>query len=281
MWFVLVLMTALIFVLVRWYSLKRRFESLVQEGSHLKDRSIDFVANVSHELKTPLTSIVGYTETLESLMEKPSLTNDDRKQASYFLKRIQENTERLNRLIHDILELSRIEHPNTHLERSSFSPRDLFLEIQKRFAHRLEQRRQFLKVPSTNRLLMADRWLTEQAINNLVENAHRYCPEGSVIEILMDESDWEEDGRAYTRLTVADNGPGISQDDLSRIFERFYRAEKSRNRLLGGTGLGLAIVKHIMLSHGGFARAESRQGEGSRFSLYFPALKATSTGKSK
>jgi signal transduction histidine kinase len=116
--------------------------------------------------------------------------------------------------------------------------------------------------------LKADRWLLDQALTNLIENAHRYCSEGAVIEIrgrLI-----EENSRTYVEFSVSDNGPGIKAEDLPRIFERFYRVDKSRNRALGGTGLGLAIVKHIMLSHGGLARAESQPGQGSKFSLLFP-----------
>ncbi len=232
------------------------------EISAWKRHGSEFVANISHELKTPLTSIKGYTETLKTAIER------DPSRALEFLTRIEENTDRLSRLISDILELSRIEQPNVYLERVEFSLADLFNEIRDRFQFRLNQRQQILTFSAELANIRADRWLLEQALSNLIENAHRYCQDGAQISVVVESV--QESGKPYTMISVADNGPGINAEDLPRIFERFYRAEKSRNRLFGGTGLGLAIVKHIMMSHHGSARAESKLGEGSRFSLLFP-----------
>jgi signal transduction histidine kinase len=116
--------------------------------------------------------------------------------------------------------------------------------------------------------MRVDRKLLEQALINLIENAHRYTHDGAVIEV--DAKQIFESGRLWLEISVSDNGPGIPPEDIPRIFERFYRADKSRNREKGGTGLGLAIVKHIMLSHQGVARVESHAGKGTRFSLLFP-----------
>jgi signal transduction histidine kinase len=186
-----------------------------------------------------------------------------------FLTRIEENSERLSALVNDILDLAKIESPNMYLECERFDPAAVVDEIQKDFGHSLEQRKQSLVIRSNVKELYADRRLFEQALRNLIENSHRYCPDGSKIEIQSTTT--TEQGRNYVKFMVFDNGPGISPEDLPRIFERFYRADKSRNRLSGGTGLGLAIVKHIMLSHGGFVRATSEPLRGASFSMYFPS----------
>lgn len=259
------LLLCFVFVTFLLFKLKKLSAQIVSKEKEIQEwklRGSEFVANVSHELKTPLTSIKGYTETLKTAVLR------DPSRAIEFLSKIEENTDRLSRLINDILELSRVEQPNIYLDVSEFSIDKLFEEIRDRFQFRFSQRHQQLIMSSEAEMLRADRWLAEQAISNLVENAHRYCPDGS--KIVVEAKPVQEAGRHYVMIRVTDNGPGINAEDLPRIFERFYRAEKSRNRLFGGTGLGLAIVKHIMMSHGGNARVESHLGEGSTFQLLFP-----------
>jgi len=233
-----------------------------KEISAWKSHGSEFVANISHELKTPLTSIKGYTETLKTAISR------DTARATEFLTRLEDSTNRLSRLISDILELSRIEQPNVYLDRVQFYLEEFFEEIRDRFQFRLAQRHPVLSLTTEIKEIRADHCLLEQALSNLIENAHRYCQDGALISVLAESA--QEGGKHYVLISVSDDGPGINAEDLPRIFERFYRAEKSRNRLFGGTGLGLAIVKHIMMSHKGIARAESRMGEGSRFSLFFP-----------
>lgn len=262
--FTLIVLIAVILGLIwKLLDLRSELREQVQENDELRKRGSDFVANVSHELKTPLTSIKGYTETLKGMISK------DPEKAREFLTKIEENSERLSSLINDILDLSKIESPNIHLEVEKFSVQPLLDEIRDQFVHRLSQRQQRLVMNSEVEELAADRKLVDQALSNLIENAHRYCPEGALIEVVATKT--SEAGHSYSLFEVIDNGPGISQGDLPRIFERFYRADKSRNRLSGGTGLGLAIVKHIMVSHGGLVRASSEKGRGSRFSLFFPS----------
>jgi len=234
-----------------------------REIEMLKRRGSEFVANVSHELKTPLTSIKGFTETLKSG------AIHDPKKAVEFLTRIEENSERLSALVNDILDLAKIESPNMYLECERFDPNEVMKDLEKDFAYQLSDRKQTLVVRSSVKELYADRRMFEQVIRNLVENSHRYCPEGARIEVQAAPT--TEQGRNYVKFIVSDNGPGLSPEDLPRIFERFYRADKSRNRKSGGTGLGLAIVKHIMLSHGGFVRAASEPLKGVAFSMYFPS----------
>ncbi len=242
--------------------LNKQLESKDLEIESLKVRGSEFIANVSHELKTPLTSIKGFTETLRSGAIR------DPQRAEGFLQRIEENSERLSHLVNDILDLAKIESPNMYMESTAFKPDEVIEEIRKDFEYPLSARKQVLAIKNSVKDLIADKKLFGQALRNLIENAHRYCQDGTQIELSSQLV--TEQGRVYARFVVSDNGPGIGPDDLPRIFERFYRADKSRNRALGGTGLGLAIVKHIMMSHGGFVRAASEPLKGATFSLYFP-----------
>jgi len=262
---ILVLLSAVIFLGWSRYRLRKKIRYLYREIDSLKMRGAEFVANVSHELKTPLTSIKGFAETLKS-----GAVHDPQR-AIEFLSRIENNAERLSLLINDILDLSKIESPNVHLDHEAFNPEEELEDIVKDFSVKLASRNQQLIISNKIESVMADRRLFDQVLRNLVENAHRYCGEGARIEILSDKV--IEHGEIFVRFTVSDNGPGISSEDLPRIFERFYRTDKSRNRSLGGTGLGLAIVKHIMMSHGGFVRVVSEPFKGSSFSVYFPLEK--------
>lgn len=246
----------------RLLSLHRQLDEKRYEVQILKKQRTDFVANVSHELKTPLTSIRGYTETLrDGAIEDPS-------RAKEFLRRIHDNTKRLDLLIHDILDLSRLEATDTHLSLEEISLESFFEDLRNNFAIRFDEKKQALRLDIAIDSLVADRHLIEQAFSNLVSNANRYCPNGSIIEVRAREVN--EDSQSWYRFDVIDNGPGIESKDLERIFERFYRAEKSRSRALGGTGLGLAIVKHVILSHGGKVKVANLPQGGLCFSLYIP-----------
>jgi two-component system phosphate regulon sensor histidine kinase PhoR len=264
---VALILLSLLVVWLAWsrYRMRQRIRQLYREIDSLKMRGAEFVANVSHELKTPLTSIKGFAETLKSGAVQ------DPQRAIEFLSRIENNAERLSLLINDILDLSKIESPNVHLDHECFNPAEELDDLIKDFGVKLHSRGQQLSISNKVDSLVADRRLFDQVIRNLVENAHRYCGDGARIDISSERV--IEQGETYNRFTVSDNGPGISAEDLPRIFERFYRTDKSRNRLLGGTGLGLAIVKHIMMSHGGFVRVASEPFKGSSFSIYFPLEK--------
>ncbi|PIR22571.1 MAG: hypothetical protein COV44_07160 [Deltaproteobacteria bacterium CG11_big_fil_rev_8_21_14_0_20_45_16] len=242
---------------------RNRFHKKSKELQELINKRTDFVANVSHELKTPLTSIRGYTETLRAGAYR------DLEKAASFLEKIEDNVQRLDALIHDILDLSQLEATDAFLHFEDIEMDRLFHHFKEQFRFRLEAKNQTLSMDSSVKLLRADKNLVEQAVSNLIGNANRYCPEGSQIQIKcapihLEQKDW-------IRIDVIDNGPGIVETDLTRIFERFYRADKSRNRAFGGTGLGLAIVKHIMLSHKGKALASNNADRGMHFSLLFPA----------
>lgn len=258
----LVSLSLVVVLLVLYLRTRRRLRNREFKVQRLKKQRTDFVANVSHELKTPLTSIRGFTETLRAG------ALDDREKADQFLRRIEDNAERLDQLIHDILELSKLEATDTHLQVTRFSVAELLEKIKEEYAMRLEKKSQVLSIDNQVESLSADQELVRQVFSNLVGNANRYCPEGAIIEIKGQNV--YRSGRAWYYFNIADNGPGIPADDLPRIFERFYRADKSRNRAFGGTGLGLSIVKHVVLSHGGRVHAVNREKGGLEFQIYFP-----------
>jgi two-component system phosphate regulon sensor histidine kinase PhoR len=219
----------------------------------------DFVANVSHELKTPLTSITGYVETL--LGDRPDETTSRK-----FLETILSNSLRMQRLVDDQLDLSRIEsghwRPSPRRVQAEPTLRDAWeaVDVPTRSRHTFT-----VAVAPGAESLMVDPEALRQILANLYDNARRYTPEGGRITAAA-----VPDGRGV-RISVQDTGSGIGRDHLPRIFERFYRADPSRSRAEGGTGLGLAIVKHLAEAHGGRVWAESTLGEGTTIYSWFPS----------
>jgi two-component system, OmpR family, phosphate regulon sensor histidine kinase PhoR len=229
------------------------------EIRRLEEVRRDFVANVSHELKTPLTSISGYTETL--LSDRPDQETTER-----FLQVIQGNSRRMQRLVDDLLDLSRIEsgHWQPRIEEVNLS--QVIGEVVAASQARSEEEKIQLVTdfgPGSSRL-MADEDAVRQVVSNLVDNALRYTPEGGRI-VCRTRLEGEE-----IAISVADTGIGITRQHLPRIFERFYRADPSRSRDAGGTGLGLAIVKHMVEAHDGRVSVESEWGKGTTVTCVFP-----------
>jgi two-component system phosphate regulon sensor histidine kinase PhoR len=226
----------------------------------------DFVANASHELKTPLTSIAGYVEALVDGAKDDPATCDQ------FLGIIQKHTENLNAILSDLLQLSTIESGVYRWKRQEVSVIDLLERAARVLRPVAERRRQSLTVRPGGASLMIwgdlDR-LTE-ALINLLDNAVKYTPDDGSITV---EASADGDG---VRIVVTDTGIGIPPKELSRIFERFYRVDRARSREQGGTGLGLAIVKHIVEAHGGRIAVDSTVGRGSTFSLFLPTQPAFS-----
>ena len=218
-----------------------------------------FVANVSHELKTPLTSIKGFAETLKYV--------DDEVTRIKFLDIINEESERLTRLINDILTLSSIEQ--TKSAKVEFI--DIVEETTKIYhmiAPRAESKHVTLSlITSKNLQTYGDKDNYKQMILNLVDNAIKYTKEGGEVRIILDRD------KNNIRIIVEDTGIGIPKKHFERIFERFYRVDKSRDRAMGGTGLGLAIVKHIVLLFNGTIEVESESGKGTKFSITIPIVK--------
>jgi two-component system phosphate regulon sensor histidine kinase PhoR len=226
----------------------------------------DFVANVSHELKTPLSVIKACVETL---LDGAA---DDPQHRGRFLERIGDQSDRLYALILDLLSLARIESGEEAFELRAVPLGPVVADCLERHRARAEARRQQLATdpPPDGGELAAhvDEEALAQILDNLVENAIKYTPEGSRITVR-----WRADGE-QVRLEVEDNGQGIPEADLPRIFERFYRVDKARSREMGGTGLGLAIVKHLTQAMKGGVRATSRLGHGTTFIVSLPSAAA-------
>jgi signal transduction histidine kinase len=221
----------------------------------------DFVANVSHELKTPVTTIVGFVETL---LEG---AKDDPDELNHFLEIISRQADRLAAIIDDLLTLSRLESAPLHeiLELREQSLQDILDSSNRICRERADEKNISLKVECPATLhVHADRSLLTQAVVNLVDNAIKYSPENTSVVMRGAGSG---DG---VQIVVEDNGPGIDERHKARLFERFYRVDKARSRKLGGTGLGLAIVKHIVSVHGGEVEVETRIGKGSTFIILLP-----------
>ena len=219
----------------------------------------DFVANVSHELRTPITSILGFVETLK---QAPGL--DHERQVS-FLEIIHRQTIRMESIIGDLMALSRLEEGETVLPQEFVSVMSLFDGAIDTLAFKAESRRIRVESDVTDDLFCCVYpILAEQAMVNLLDNAIKYSPEGTRVFLGARKSDEE------VILEVKDEGPGLPESELTRVFERFHRVDKARSREMGGTGLGLAIVKHIALKHAGRAWVESPPGEGCTFRIAFP-----------
>lgn len=219
----------------------------------------DFVANVSHELKTPLTSIAGYAETLMD----PSIDAETRQR---FLATVVSNAHRMQRLVDDLLDLSRIEsgHWTPRMQRVGLDP--LITEAWEVFRDRARARRVDLErviAPDASHLDV-DPDAFRQILSNLFDNALRYVSVGGRI---ICRSKRVNDGVA---VSVEDDGGGIASEHLPRIFERFYRVDPGRSREEGGTGLGLAIVRHMIEAHGGRVDAESELQRGMTVRCWFP-----------
>lgn len=230
---------------------------------HLEKVRRDFVANVSHELKTPITSIQGFVETLlEGAIE-------DKSDARRFLRIVSKQSERLIAIIDDLLTLSRLEseRANELITLQKHTVESLINSATEICRPAAEQKGIVVTIVCKAGLTVRiDRSLMEQALTNLVENAIKYSDNGTKVRVIGSETANE------VSLSVADQGPGIPEQHVGRVFERFYRVDKARSRKLGGTGLGLAIVKHVASVHGGRVSVESRVGEGSTFAIHLPRI---------
>jgi len=239
---------------------------VINDVTHLRlleNMRRDFVANVSHELKTPLTAIKGFVETMiHNSMEK------DPEEAARFLGIIMKHVDRLHTIIEDLLSLARIEKLGEDESGIIDQPNDIkaVVESAMQAVQVIADKKKIRIEHVTNDPLETyfDFALMEQAIVNLLQNAIKYSSAGSEVKIDYGLS------RNEVRIAVIDNGPGIHQKHLPRLFERFYRADKARSREPGGTGLGLAIVKHISQLHSGRVTVESILEKGSTFTIYFP-----------
>jgi two-component system phosphate regulon sensor histidine kinase PhoR len=225
----------------------------------------DFVANVSHELRTPLTSISGYVETL---LDHETLSP----QAREFLTTILKNATRMNRLTEDLLVMARVESASQELNPAPVSSRALVHDAVAGMSGLVQDTDAVLEIGETTQTqVFADTDAVMQVLGNLIENAIKYGQPRNDLRsrVIVSCREIQEpiDG---VEFSVRDFGQGIASEHLSRIFERFYRVDKTRSRESGGTGLGLSIARHVVQSQGGTIRAESQMNGGSNFVFTLP-----------
>ncbi len=220
----------------------------------------DFVANVSHELKTPIGA-------LNLLAEAVAEAKDDPEAVVRFSGRMHTESERLTRLVQQIIDLSRLQNDLLSDDATSIKVGELVAEACEHSATDAEKKSiEIVRKVEPELFIHGDRAQLHAAVSNLVENAVTYSPEGSRVTVAAIHVG------EFVRLTVTDNGIGIPTDELDRIFERFYRVDPARARATGGTGLGLSIVKHVAASNGGSVEVWSEPGLGSSFTLVMPAF---------
>ncbi len=218
----------------------------------------EFVANVSHELKTPLTTVKSHAETLLDMIS-------ENKTAETFMSTILNETDRMTRLVKDLLLISSLEGQML-LNRSTFSLKSMVNDVISTMSLVADEKGHRLSFEAIAEIpdFYGDRDKLEQVLYNVISNAIKYTPNGGKISIKA--------GKLYGDffVEVKDNGIGIPEKDLDRIFERFYRVDKARSRELGGTGLGLSISKSIVDAHGGTIKVESKVGEGTKVIIFLP-----------
>jgi two-component system phosphate regulon sensor histidine kinase PhoR len=231
------------------------FYDITEKNSFEKIKK-DFVANVSHELKTPLTAIKGYVETLKEE------TNEEQKK---FIQIIKKHLERITNIVNGLLTLSEIESTEIIKEKEIVDINNLIKDITSIFEKDIREKNLFFRVEPGKNItpVMADRFKIEQVFINLIDNAIKYTDTGGITIRLNKEKN-------SFIIKVEDTGIGIPKEHLDRIFERFYVVDKARSRKYGGAGLGLSIVKHIILQHNGEIHVESQYGKGTRFTIILP-----------
>lgn len=218
----------------------------------------DFVANISHELKTPIGGI-------SILAEAISEGSDDPQMVKNFSERMKIEAARLSHLVQEIIDLSRIQDQNTTQNSQIVSLKHVIEEAIYQSKVRAEKRQVQINFACNDEVeFFGDRKQLVMAISNLVENAINYSPERTSVNVLLKKTD------EVAEITISDQGVGIAQEDLDRIFERFYRVDSARSRETGGTGLGLSIVKHVVSNHGGDVHVWSVPGTGSTFTVLLP-----------
>jgi two-component system phosphate regulon sensor histidine kinase PhoR len=225
----------------------------------------DFVANVSHELRTPVSIIKGFADSL--IEDYDDLKDEKRK---HFLSKIQKNAERLNTLVEDLLELAKLEKPQTTLSMESLDLSKLVRSIEEEFLQRKENPlpKFLLKCPTSPVITQADPVKLVSVFENLIDNAMIHAEGLSYLLVRIKE----DTKKNQIICEIEDDGIGISREDQEMLFERFYRVEKGRSRMRGGTGLGLSIAREIIEAHNGEISIRSKTGQGAIFSFKIPKI---------
>ena len=216
----------------------------------------EFSANVSHELKTPLTSISGYAEIMKNGLVKPE-------DMTGFAERIYNEASRLITLVEDIIKLSKLDEGNVELEKEEVDLYKLTREILTRLSPQAAKRKVHVEVTGEPVEYVGIRQILDEMIYNICENAIKYNKEGGKLTV------WVGNTLQGKKICVTDTGIGIPENETDRIFERFYRVDKSHSKETGGTGLGLSIVKHGAMLHGAKIHVDSKLGEGTKIELIF------------
>lgn len=217
----------------------------------------EFSANVSHELKTPLTSISGYAEIMKNgIVKEKDITN--------FADRIHKEASRLIKLVNDIINISRLDEGHVDIEKEDVDLFEMSREISSRLAKQANDKGIKVALEGERVICHGIRQILDDMVYNLVENAIKYNKENGKVTI------WVGSTLDGVKIRVTDTGIGIADEETDRIFERFYRVDKSHSKEIGGTGLGLSIVKHGAMVHGASLSVDSKLGEGSVFEIRFP-----------
>lgn len=217
----------------------------------------EFSANVSHELKTPLTSISGYAEIMMNGMVRPA-------DIPVFTERIYKEARRLITLVEDIIKLSKLDEESVELEKEEVNLYELTREIVSRLAPQAAQKNIHMEVTGEPVMYKGIRQILDEMVYNICENAVKYNNDNGRVSV------WVGSTLDGPKISVSDTGIGIPKEHQERIFERFYRVDKSHSKERGGTGLGLSIVKHGAILHGAKVNVESSEGKGTRMEILFP-----------
>jgi two-component system phosphate regulon sensor histidine kinase PhoR len=246
------------------YRTGQTLENEIRELKRMENYRREFIGNVSHELKTPIFSVQGFTETLlDGAIDDPSVNRT-------FLEKIMRNVNRLNNLARDLTAISRIETGELEMNMAPFDLGMLIDEVTESLEMKAAEKNIELQsqVPSGLPTVRGDRERIRQVLVNLVDNAIKYNHAGGHVEIIARHRPDDE-----VKVSIVDDGIGVAPEHIARLTERFYRVDKSRSRNQGGTGLGLAIVKHSLGAHDRELMVESTPGSGSTFGFTVPAAK--------
>ena len=236
--------------------LLERIEQSNKEKEAVAAMRREFSANVSHELKTPLTSISGYAEIMKDGLVRPE-------DMTHFSEKIYQEASRLITLVEDIIKLSRLDEGRVELEKEEVDLYELSREIVSRLAPQAAKNQVRLELTGESVKYTGIRQILDEMIYNITENAIKYNNPGGKVSV------WAGNTLQGKKVVVTDDGIGIPEDQIDRIFERFYRVDKSHSKERGGTGLGLSIVKHGVMLHHGEVHVESKLGKGTRIELVF------------